>query len=177
MKYFLFLFSILSFSCTRPEINESTLGSNFFSINSFLKTEIEGLEKSGVQLRKTVTRNGKEETRVIQKPDYSIELSEFLNADISRPAWKDKYEKKEIENGFQYICTDDKLDIKEVNVQEIGEKTIIHIKKETENSLNQAEKNLQYETGKGFRIKNIRKSIGNKSLISFQIFRHINIFY
>jgi hypothetical protein len=62
-----------------------------FDLKGFLDNEIATHLKDIKKVKKTVTVNGKTETKEVEIKDWKEELKPFFDSDINRPAWMDKY--------------------------------------------------------------------------------------
>jgi hypothetical protein len=70
-----------------------------FDLKGFLDNEIATHLKDVKTVKKTVTVNGKTETKEVTIKDWKEELKPFFNSDINRPAWRDKYKVDTIVEG------------------------------------------------------------------------------
>lgn len=154
---------VFCLSC-EGNVEQVVISDGFFDLKEYMATEQERLVKDKVKLEKTITLNGKEETKVMDNPNYEVEFSEFLSSDINRVAWLDKYEEVKKSNGIHYTAKDEKLEVRNLDIQMSDNKQVSHvsIRKKTKNMLNDTRKELAY-TPKGYRIKNVRKSIGESA--------------
>ncbi len=64
----------------------------FYDLEAFFNAEINRLDSLGIQLSKQLRLNDKRESAVQENVDYEKELKVFVEADINKPAWWDKYE-------------------------------------------------------------------------------------
>lgn len=62
----------------------------FFDLEGFARSEQLRLASAG-PVRKTVLLGGREEVRVLERPDWKAEMDLLAGADINRPAWRDSY--------------------------------------------------------------------------------------
>jgi hypothetical protein len=93
------IFSLLIFSNCK-EGAPQYLGNTtpLFDLKGFLDNEIATHLKDVKTVKKTVTVNGKTETKEVAIKDWKEELKPFFNSDINRPAWRDKYKVEEVKN-------------------------------------------------------------------------------
>jgi hypothetical protein len=70
-----------------------------FDLKGFLDNEIATHLKDVKKVKKTVTVNGKTESKEVEIKDWKEELKPFFNSDINRPAWRDKYKVDTIVEG------------------------------------------------------------------------------
>ncbi len=135
----------------------------FFDLPSYFQAQIDSLESDRPGLEKTLTVNGKQEVVSPENPSFREELKPFLNADINKLSWLDKYQADTLLRNEQilqttYSATDDKLAIRAVTVQwEAGQPKTVTINSRTNNFLLKAEKNLRYESGAGYEIEQTQK--------------------
>ncbi len=159
-----FLLIFLMIQCTPPEMDPALQERNFYDITTFLNQEVDRLE--GKDIRKTVSLNGKSETKSIAKPDYKKELSEFYSSNINKKALVDRYKVVESASSKTYKALDDDLEVRDMTIQYPknwgeGDLTKIIIHKEKKNLLNEAQKVLYYSPKEGFAINSKRKAIGD----------------
>lgn len=156
------LLLLLFAACQAPEVNNIvTSKKSFFDIKSFFIQEIERLKQIKT-IEKTITLNGQKEVQTVV-PNFKIELSEFLNSDINKVSWKDKYDEIKKDTYISYSSLDESLEIKTVEIfHDIKQKVKkIRIIKEVNNLLYTSHKELLYDVEKEYySIKNIRNSIG-----------------
>lgn len=89
-RVFIFLAFVGLFSaCNEAEKSIDT--ASFFSIENYFNEQIEILKKGIFQLEKTIVINERKETKKIENINYQIELAPFIDNDINKPAWSDKY--------------------------------------------------------------------------------------
>ena len=155
MKYILFIVLVSVFvSCSNSQkvkIDNSEI--TFFDFKDFFEKEIEGFSFS--KIKKTVTLDDNTETQELSDFDIKKELELFTKANISRPAWKDKYQVEASASKEIYTAMDDKLTIREVIVEKNGDDVSkISIQTLSNNTIFEAAKNLIYEPNKGFLIEN-----------------------
>ena len=98
----LFLISILiSFFACGDKTNApvKALEKPYYDVKGFFDGETKRLTEGGMKIKKTVTVNGKSETKIIEKPNFEEEFKLFVASDINRPAWSDKYHVNEKPSG------------------------------------------------------------------------------
>ena len=131
----------------------------FFDLKDYFAQEISRLaEKKNVT--KKAFYNGKEETKIIENPDFSNELLIFSNTDINRTAWLDKYSVDSTLNAQQelaaidYAALDKKLKTKSLRV-EFANNVVSSIEIITagNSAISQTENHLTYSPTKGYSIK------------------------
>ena len=95
--YIAFLLLVFS-NCKNEAPQYSKNSSPLFDLKGFLDNEIATHLKDVKKVKKTVTVNGKTETKEVEIKDWKEELKPFFNSDINRPAWLDKYRFEEVKN-------------------------------------------------------------------------------
>jgi hypothetical protein len=140
----------------------------FFDLKSFIKQEIERL-KNIKTVEKTVTVNGKSETKKVSISNWEDELAPFTNSDINRPAWKDKYRLKEgliaQEGKFKrYEATDENLKTRVLGVKLTDDDKIltVFIENNEESAVSSASQKLTYNVGKSYKIESKQKTLTSK---------------
>ena len=138
--------------------SDTTVTDNtYFDLKSYFKEEIK--RKAGISLQKTVKINEKSETKTIDTPNLEEELSIFLNSDINKPAWLDKYTTDSTHtNGklskITYTTTAPKLKTKELRIElQDGNVQAIAIQNHTKNTVYTTIQSLNYLPGTGYTIK------------------------
>ncbi len=87
----------LLFAC-RPDNYQDEPGLNvteqqpFFDLSNYFQKEQVRLSALRSSFTKKATVNGKEETKVFESLDFEKELAMFIDSDINKVAWLDKYE-------------------------------------------------------------------------------------
>lgn len=160
MRYILFLFFLLFQSCQPTTSTPTkTVEQPFFDLKSYFekeKTRLGGLSN----FSKTTVVNGQEETKQLATLNFDNELRIFMEADINRPAWFDKYE---IDSIFQagnltkinYTTKEKALEVQRVMIDyNQAEVTKIRIEKTAETALADTQFNLVYEPKIGYTIEN-----------------------
>lgn len=161
LSLLLFLSTLL---CLSACVDTSTAGKSivekpFFDLKDYFAQEIERLaEKKNVT--KKAFYNDKEETKIIENPNFSNELLIFSNTDINRTAWLDKYSVDSTFNSQQdlvainYAATDEKLKTKSVRVEFANnDVSLIEITTVGNSAISQTENYLTYSPTKGYSIK------------------------
>lgn len=158
--FLFFLMGTLCLGC--GGVDQVVESGSFFDLEEYMNQEKERLTKDKIKLEKTIFLNGVKETKVIDKPDYDVEFSEFFSSDINRTAWLDKYDEVKGESEIHYTATDDKMEVRKMSIMGRNQKSNIFIDKKTENMLNNTQKELMYSLD-GYQIKSVRKSIGESA--------------
>jgi hypothetical protein len=135
----------------------------YFDVKGYFQQELKRLASvSGVT--KTTEVNGVREERVIAALDFEKELTVFLNADINKPAWSDKYSIDSLFNGgsqltgLVYTALDDQLQVKKISVDFIdGAVHKIAILRAMQSSVAESRQQLSYEPDTGYRIESYQR--------------------
>ena len=157
-----FLFSIILFlaSCLDNSTSDTSMETSpFFDLKEYFSQELERLADKKNVTKKAIY-NGKEETKIIDNPDFSNELIIFSNADINRTAWLDKYSidstfnKQQKLKTIDYLALDEKLKTKSISVEfENNIVSSIEIITAGNSAISQTENHLTYSPTKGYSIK------------------------
>lgn len=141
----------------------------FFDVDSFFREEIAVWDSLQPTVTKQVLFDGVEEVGEFDSLDYDTQLRVFLDSDINKPAWFDKYRIDTIrEEGrgyrVQYTSLSPKLRVQKLEVQwREGEPVAIHVEKATRSLLETLEQNLTYQTGEGFTLEMLQKRLWGKT--------------
>lgn len=82
----------LLFACQNSPGLNVTEQQPFFDLSNYFQEEQERLSKLTSSFTKKATVNGKEETKTFETLDFTKELAMFMDSDINKIAWLDKYE-------------------------------------------------------------------------------------
>lgn len=163
LGYWLFAIAIVFQSCqptTSAPVAE--MEKPFFDLKSYFNQEKKRLATVS-NFTKTTVVDGKEETKKIAKLDFDKELRIFVEADINKPAWIDKYEVDSVLQAgnltkISYIANDKKLAVREIVVDFDKQKIAkISIKKAAETALADTQFQLIYEPERGYSIENTQQ--------------------
>ena len=164
-KLTLFLGLLFSVSCTPEEVLLENRP--FFDLKSFFESEIEKLNQTK-EIKKIISYKGQLEEKVLTASDinFNEELQIFMNSDINRTAWLDKYTVDTTFNAqggidkLDYTTTDPKLKTKSliINFRE-GEPYSVAIRNQTGSFFSNTDQYLFYESEKKYRIENSQKLI------------------
>jgi len=153
-----FLFCLTA--CVDTSTSDNTVVEKpFFDLKGYFTQEIKRLEG-----KKNVTKkalfNGKEESKLIENPNFENDLVIFSNTDINRTAWLEKYSVDSTFNTQQkltaidYAALDYKLKTKSIRV-EFANNTVssIEIMTTGNSAISKTEGLLKYSPTKGYSIK------------------------
>ena len=169
LKVWIFGFILMFFvSCNNPSTPVKSVDSTpFFDVKGFFQTEIRQLTEGGVRIQKTITVGDKSETKVIEKADFTQELSLFTASDINKPALHDKYrvEKTSGKSLESFIAIDDDVKTKRVDVFRFPPNGVqqVMIFNNDKSVLSESGQSLKYLVGKGFTIETLQKFTGADS--------------
>jgi len=166
INFFFFLLSVLLFACN-PPTPELSAAKNFFDLPAFFESELELLQKKKTALKK-ISYNSKVEEKQFPSDslNFKAELKAFIDSDINRSSWLDKYSVDSILNTngelveLNYKTDDKKLKTKSVNIkfsnQDVDQ---IEIQNQSGSFFSSSEQRLVYQTKKGYTIDNLQKII------------------
>ncbi len=144
---------ILSACQSEPKVEIDNSAITFFDLEAFFEKEIKDFPYQ--KIKKTVTLNGKAQTKELTDFDMKKELAIFINSNINKSSWKDKYKVVETANQITYEATVEKLKIRKIIIdKDRGEVIKIRISTNASQRIFTAEKELIYEPSKGYSIKN-----------------------
>lgn len=158
------LFVLFICTCDRaPEEGAAALPAvgetSFFDLAEYIDAETERLTENKITANKTITLNGKTETKQNTAINYKNDLRLFREADINKPAWADKYDTDEQKlSGNHRVTTyttrDSSLIVHRLLIEEDqGVPVRIEIDRKTGTVLSNGVHQLLYESGKGYSVK------------------------
>lgn len=124
--YLIFVCGLFLFAChpdsyrDKPGINVTD--QRFFDLSTYFKGEQERLQQLSTSFTKKAVVNGKEEIKQLESLDFKKELAMFVDSDINKIAWLDKYEVDSIfANGslqsIEYKTNDQSLKTQGLTIQ------------------------------------------------------------
>ncbi len=152
-------FLLCCIGCSEQGAQNVASAERFFSLKNYFTQEAHRLQTAAQQLNKTATLNGETESKQLSDVDWKRELHLFIQSDINKSSWLDKYVIDSVqENNFLkviYQHQDPKLRTK--NIELTFEPTqdkpqSIKIVNETSNPLYQTHEELYYQANQGFTI-------------------------
>jgi hypothetical protein len=145
-KILAFAFLVLSLaSCQQKEISNKKL--EYIDLQGFFSAEAGRLNAKKPTFTKTVSINGKTESKVLNKSiDWEKELSVFKEADINKPAFRGMYQITKLPNKTIYTTLSKNASVKRIEVDfENTKKPIgIRIFQLTKNMIYQSTDTLSY---------------------------------
>lgn len=131
----------------------------YFDLEGYFQEEIERLEQAEKSATKIVRVNDQTEEKTLQQLDFSQELDVFINADINRPDWIDKYK---VDSTFQngaltqllYEALTEQLRVRHIQIDfQEGKVSKIVIKKGGNSNIAGSEQEIMYLPKEGYNIQ------------------------
>jgi hypothetical protein len=150
---------ILSGCFSKDQDDKKTVN-YFFDLKSYFSITAKKLNQTNVVILKSVSKNKVSETKKIKIKDWEQELALFIDADINKPAWKDRYTKDSSAIKIIYTAKDQELKTQKITIDMMfGEPEKIEIVTQLTNLLFQTKEHLVYYPDSCYRI--------NKSQVVF----------
>lgn len=154
--YFIFFAALIYFGTAcqsdTQQVTVDNSGIVFFDLKAFFEKEAQSSDF--LKIKKTVTLDGKEETKELTDVDGNKELGIFIKANINRPVWRDKYEVIQEADREVYTALDSKLKIREVLILKHDNEVLqVKIISKSGNKVISSEKVLIYNPNKGYSIE------------------------
>jgi hypothetical protein len=136
-KLYIIFFLLVFSNCKNEPPQYSKNTTPLFDLKGFLDNEIATHLKDIKKVKKTVTVNGKTETKEVEIKDWKEELKPFFNSDINRPAWRDKYKfnKQKFDTigyGHTFTRIEDNLKTKWMFIHYLDQSNILSVKIDNE---------------------------------------------
>jgi hypothetical protein len=152
-----------------PSENEETLvDSPFYDLKAFFNDEIERLTKEQPNVLKRVAIQEKKEENQFDQLNYKQELQVFVDADINKVAWFDRYEIDSTQENqslkkLTYTAKSTKLKTRIIQITFDDQQTVQEVKMVvgTENQVAGSKKELTYITNQGYKIETVQRLIGS----------------
>lgn len=162
----LLLIAVLFAGCQseKKEIKQISVAPTFFDLKGYFKEEVNRLNGLQPGLDKTVAVNEKSETKQLSKLDYQQELDIFVQSDINRIDWVDKYS---VDSTFQenqltaieYRALRKDLRTRRIAIQfQDGKVSKIDIANGGQNMAAGSQQRLIYEPATGYHIESIQRT-------------------
>jgi len=141
-----------------PQGVAKTAAPVFFDLKGYMSGQVEALKVSKPRVKKRVSINGKSEEQLSDHINFEEELAIFINSDINKPAWSDKYSKDSSFVGGQlqnirYLAKEEKLKTQMLQVSfSGGAVSKIELKNRASAAIVTAEEVMTYTPGKGYSI-------------------------
>jgi len=159
MLFLTALFLFAAAGCTVDQAPEEKLENPFFDLRTYFNQQVERLQETQPPVEKTVSFESDTLKTQLDSLDYGRELEVFLNADINRAAWWDKYRIDSVEEAgqlrkIQYTATDASLRVDTLSVFFQEEKVSrIEVQTSSEGFTADREQRLLYDPEQGYRIE------------------------
>ncbi len=130
----------------------------FFDIPGFFKDEALRLDSEGKLLEKKIVKDGIEEEKLIQEPEWEKEFTAFMDVDINKPALISVYEADTIFFSIEsyqvnYKATEKTAIIHNISLLFKNNSCIfVTIEKNNTNKLFSSIQELKYDKNKGYSI-------------------------
>ena len=160
---------LLLAGCSKPSEAPAIQGDKpFFDLKIYFQSEIERLGSEQTVVDKIINLGGVEETQTMQNLDFGKELNLFLQADINRPAWVEKYQ---IDSSFSvddlenitYTALDSSLIVRTLSIDFHDNKVQqVNIRKKEGSFIAFSKQQLSYQPSKGYLIQSHQEVILSK---------------
>ncbi len=153
---------------TATEIEtDGVLPNYFFDLKGYFEKEKERLKAAETRIVKTVTLNEQREEAVFDSLNFSRDFSVFIDSDINKRSWLDKYEVDTLRDGnrqvVKYEAKDRQLRTKLLTVVfSQGQVASIHVENSSKTYISQSTQVLDYAPDTGFSIENYQKLLLGK---------------
>jgi hypothetical protein len=129
----------------QPAENSSASSVKYFDLKKYFTDEAARLTKKNAPIFKTVTYNGKPESKNILIKNWKRELDLFIGSDINKPAWKDGYKVAQNNDSIVYDAIDTSLHTRHIAISLKANKvTGVSISNITKNMLYKTSEKLNY---------------------------------
>ncbi len=146
-------------ACTPQPAENAEEGKSFFDLRSYIDSEVERLQTAKVKVNKSITLNGVTETKQLDDVNFANDLRLFREADINKPAWREKY-RAEVQalSGNHvittYVTQDSNLMVQQLLVEEDqGVPIRIEVERKTGTILSDGVHKLAYLPASGYSVK------------------------
>ncbi len=178
LRYSFYLLSFLLFNaCVEIPTTGAKQEIVFFDLKEYFKKEI-GKLSSLKKVKKTVSINGVKEELTIDSVNFEEELSVFINSDINRVAWFDKYQVDSTLNSngilesITYTALDNNLKTQSIVIK-FNDNTVVSqlsIKNNRSSIVSNASQDLEYLPGKSYTIQSRQNtSLSNERILKVEV--------
>lgn len=137
----------------------------FYDLEAFFNAEVNRLDSLGMQLSKQVRLNDKRESAVQKNVDYEKELKVFVEADINKPAWWDKYQgdttlyQQDKIQQIKYESSDKELKTQRIIISFTPNQQIdsVQVFNRLESTMMNLSQNMVYNPDKGYKVYTTEK--------------------
>lgn len=160
--FFMIFALLLVTACTPDTPAASKINAKpYFDLKGYFEEQIKSLNASQPKVSKKVSLSGKFEELTPDTLDYAQELRSFADADINKPAWLDKYAIDSLKNTsgslqtvrYKAMAEELKIRLIEINFNQNTPERIYIVKK-LHTAVANAEQELEYKPGKGYKMSN-----------------------
>jgi hypothetical protein len=160
LAVFVSFFYLCNLVACKPEVAGSNGKPKFFGIKEYFTNEARRLTALKPKVIKTVSYNGKHESKSISINNWLREFSFFLESDINKPSWKDSYSVKTNPDSIVYNAVDTTLYTRKLVVNLNGGKVVsIMILNRTKNLLYKEKEELLYYPDSVYLISKVQHTI------------------
>lgn len=150
--------AILVSSCNKHATESGKHSSHYFSMQEYFKKEASILNRLNPGLVKTISVNGKLQTKRLGKIDWVTELSLFTASDINKPAWIGKYSIDSNASRIIYTALDSNFKVRRIEIKKdqfsgLHPVTSVKVSIRVQNFLYSLNEELVYYTDSLFTIK------------------------
>jgi hypothetical protein len=137
----------------------------FFDLKGYMEEQVEALNQKQPKVRKTILVDGQRETKQFDSLDYRTELKTFINSDINRKAWVEKYKADSTFEGsflkqVTYNSTANDLKTQLLRVQYKDDKVSdIYIENRTNNIVADVRQDLHFQPQTGYRLLTTQETV------------------
>lgn len=173
--FFALVFFVTLFSACRQEVvpNSQIINNNifFFDVKGYFEQEIQRLKTARPKVYKKVAVNDDQEEKEIDNVDFDKELAVFIESDINRIDWKDKYRvDSTLQNqqltAIRYTAQDDKLRTRQLDVEfQNGKVSKVFIQNGGKTMIAGSQQELTYLPEKGYFIQSKQRTAISKDRV------------
>ena len=158
----LFLFLSCFVALTSCERTPTTPDDSRFAYESFMQAQSLQLNAHHTGLRKTITINGKRETRYIQNPEWAQELAPLLDLKFNQNSWNGAFDcdtiQKTDRTRLQYQATDPGIALRELTCSFSKRDTVITARTERSNLWFTLQKTMHFNSRSGYSFTIVQKT-------------------
>ena len=151
---------LLSCNNAQQSTSDAAVELPFFDLKSYFTEEISKLTEQNPTVQKQVAIDGQTEEQELQNLDFEQELQSFLNADINRQAWYDKYQidSTVVNNelaALKYTALEEDLKIRNILIEFGTQQQVksVAIESSTESFVASSRQLLAYKESEGYSIQ------------------------
>lgn len=156
-------------ACRPIEAAEKEKIDRFYDLEAFFKEEKARLRQAQASGTKLAVINGEEETLLLDTLPLDDDFAIFINSDINRRAWIDKYQGDTLRSHtgtiekIDYQSLDSGLKIQRMEIKfEGGQVSQIDIARRMESIIATTEQHLHYVSGKEYEVESKQRSVLGK---------------